>query len=171
MFEGKTPTITVLDTKNGKNFVQPMSTFVYELLRRRAKKKESKVFVFPSNKSDSGHIENVYDAVEIVKAQSKIDFKPHDIRRTFATYAALLVPSLMVKRLINHTDKRDVTEKHYANIRLNQMCEPVELIAQYFIKHGGEAFADWRPQSTRSEIDNVRQLKKDDAEEAKPKAK
>jgi integrase len=159
-FPGKT--ITVTDTKNNTDFVQPMSKFVYDLLRRRAKKKVSKIFVFPSNKSTSGRLESVYGAVKNVASMASVDWEPHDLRRSFATYAGLFVSESMVNRLINHVDKRSVTQAHYMRIKVEQMREPIEKVAQHLLQHSGDAFEQSSPLGSASELPQKQEKHQED---------
>lgn len=64
-------------------------------------------WAFPTTRgSVSGHRETIVKAVADVRAASGVDFVPHDLRRTVATFLTgeLNVPRLVVSKLLNHVE-------------------------------------------------------------------
>ena len=101
-------TIPASRTKGKRPLVVPMSTFVFDLLKSREKPGKEK-FVFPAN-SKSGHIEEPRFALEQIGKACGITVSVHDLRRTFLTEAeASNVSTMVLKALVNHSTKGDVT--------------------------------------------------------------
>lgn len=86
----KARTFTVQETKNREIHTLPMSSFLYELFLRRKQFKTSE-FVFPAL-SKNGHIMEPRKAMLKVSELSGVTFTVHDLRRTFATTAEMILP-------------------------------------------------------------------------------
>lgn len=126
---------TARDTKNGRKHTLPISDYIGKMLLRRSKRK-STGYVFPGY-GGVGHIDDVRYYQDEVVDQSGVTFTPHTLRRTFATTAGRLVPSYMVKALLNHFDKTDVTQAHYQAHRVEEMREPLQQIEDSILMHAG----------------------------------
>ena len=61
-------------------------------------------WVFPSRRG--GHVRWVQSAVREIREQTPFDWRPHDLRRTAATFMTreLGVPRLVVSKILNHAD-------------------------------------------------------------------
>lgn len=103
--------ITSIDPKNGEPHKLPMGDFLFALLKKR-KRMIQDVWVFPSAKSESGHIVNISKVRDKINAASGVKFTFHDLRRTFGSIAENLdYGRYTIKKLLNHKedDERDVT--------------------------------------------------------------
>lgn len=101
-------TFIIPETKNKEPHRLPMSDFLEDLLKRRYQAAE-KVWVFPSPVTD-GPLKEPRTAMAKVTEYSSIEFKLHDLRRTFITIAESLdIPAYALKRLLNHKYSNDVT--------------------------------------------------------------
>lgn len=113
-------TITINNTKNSVIHVLPLSDYLLVLLKNRIS--SSSPYVFPGFKPNKP-IKNVYKNIEIVRELSGIEFCLHDLRRTFATIAhEESVSHAVIKRLLNHKGKTDITEQY--------ICSSVEALRQ-----------------------------------------
>ena len=66
---------------------------------------ERRVWVFPSPVTRRNHIVNVNKAVKTIRRLTGIDFQPHDLRRTAASYMASFgVPRPTIGKVLNHAD-------------------------------------------------------------------
>lgn len=104
-------------TKAGNVLVLPLSNDLLEMLKQRREADPQGSWVFPSPNSKAGYILEPKTAIAAIYKRSGIKCSPHGLRRTFATLAhdKANVPFLQVKRLMNHSQGRDVTEQHYLN--------------------------------------------------------
>lgn len=102
-------TILIPDTKNGTDFMLPMSTYLYEMLAQRHERYGHLDYVFPGLKPDS-HVTDIRDSVSAVVSASGVKFTEHDLRRTFETTAESLdISYYTLKRLLNHKITYDPT--------------------------------------------------------------
>jgi len=96
----------IRDPKNRHDHTLVFSRQVLEIVKRRAK-----------GKIASHHLFQIGD---YKKAQLRIaeivPFRPKDLRSTFASLAALEVPELVLKKMMNHSDPRNITMFHYARV-------------------------------------------------------
>lgn len=119
----------VPDTKNGDPHALPLSDYVYELLTRRREVAEISPFVFSSQESAKGYLQNPYKQMKRVVASSGVSFTLHDLRRTFTTTAESLdLSPYTIKRLINHRLPGDVTAG-YIVIDTERLRAPIQRIA------------------------------------------
>ena len=105
----KDKSIKILNTKNRKPLILPLTDFLLQLLERRFKTKKSDVWVFPGE-GKKGHITEGRRAVRKVIDTSGVQFMIHDLRRTFITIAESLdISTYVLKSLVNHSTSGDVT--------------------------------------------------------------
>ena len=123
---GKTFTIRSEVSKNHRSHTVPMSKMVFEIFNRRLSLRENE-WVFPSHGS-KGHLIELKRAVQYVIETSKVSFCIHDLRRTFATIAEQEVSYAVLKRLMNHSTRNDVTAG-YLVLPTEQLREPMEKIS------------------------------------------
>jgi integrase len=77
------------DTKNGSHRI-PLVTQAKEILENMPRSPNSD-FVFPSDTSKSGHIEDFHRPwYALLKRAGIEDFRVHDMRRTFGSYQAMI---------------------------------------------------------------------------------
>ncbi|MCF7982685.1 MAG: tyrosine-type recombinase/integrase, partial [Pseudomonadales bacterium] len=119
------------DTKNKEPHRLPMSTFLYDLLKRRSDAKEC-AWVFPSPMTDS-HLQEPKTAVAKVAELANVPFTLHDLRRTFITIAESLdIPGYALKRLLNHKDPNDVTAGYIIS-DVERLREPMQRITDFIV--------------------------------------
>lgn len=131
-------------TKSGKVLVLPMSDYLLDMLRRRRNADSEGMWVFPSPNSKTGYILEPKTAISAIHKRSGIHCSPHGIRRTFATLAhdKAGVPFLQVKRLLNHSEGRDVTEQHYLNeTEMEDLRRHMQAITDMMLRYGRQRLA------------------------------
>lgn len=140
-FSGRWVLLPRENTKNKTNFKFPLTTFTFELLKRREENNTSE-YVFPSN-GKSGHLVEPRYAMQKVTDATGIAFKPHDLRRTFATYASTVIENeWTVKRLMNHMTDQDITQRYIQGIE--RLRAPAQSVTDYMlslIENGHAAIA------------------------------
>lgn len=78
------------DSKSGVPVIVPLSPAVAEILKRRRKADPDGVWVFPS-RSQTGHVVELKTVwSRVIKAAGLTGVRPHDLRRTMASWQALL---------------------------------------------------------------------------------
>jgi integrase len=133
----KAKTFTVTDTKNREDHTLPMSDFIITLLKRRkAEAGEDDVFVFPGE-GRSGHVVEPRKQILRVCRESGVEFRVHDLRRTFATIAESLdIPGYALKRLLNHKMTGDITAG-YIIADVERLRQPMQKITDFILKAAG----------------------------------
>lgn len=106
-------TLTVRETKNGKDHSLPLSTLLFRILSNRAScRSTGDEYVFPG-RSGNGCLGWPYKSIDLLEETTGIHFSPHDLRRTFNLLAEEAgLDATVRKRLLNHSTQ-DITEKHY----------------------------------------------------------
>jgi integrase len=138
----KARTLTVRDTKNGRDHVLPLSTQLLDLLRRRAA--TDGPFVFPGRKANTCLVEPKTLTAAVTKA-CKVHTSVHDLRRTFATTAERLdISSYAVKRLLNHMTGSDVTAG-YIVTDIERLRRPMQSISDFLFRAMGAAETNVMP--------------------------
>lgn len=122
-------TIPAENTKNKHIHIIPIPSPLQAILNSRKAICGGGVYVFPSATGKAGHITTIQHIVkELVDTPGVADFQLHDIRRTFANAAAKLAPWQVVKWLLNHRSKNDVTDRHYVTADIEFLREHMEKI-------------------------------------------
>ena len=118
---------TVQETKNNIEHYVPMSNPVLAVLWRLAgNEKPLEGWVFPSA-TKSGHWANPSKTIANIAKASGVDFRLHDLRRTFATHARILGMDYdLIRRSMNHKSGGHITDKY--------IVERIELIRPVFDK-------------------------------------
>ncbi|MGD9152167.1 MAG: integrase arm-type DNA-binding domain-containing protein [Gammaproteobacteria bacterium] len=125
-------TITIIDTKNSRNHVLPLSNFLFDLLNKR-KETSNSDFVFPST-SKTGYIVEPRKVMQKITDISGVQFTLHDLRRTFITIAESLdIPAYALKKLLNHKTNSDVTAG-YIVIDVERLRKPMQTITDYLLR-------------------------------------
>lgn len=128
----KAKTLIVRDPKNHDDLILPLSDYLYSMLRRRWQSKGDDRYVFPAD-TVRGH---VYDIrTHLSKLHATVEFTPHDLRRTFATFAYQLCTQYEVKKLMNHRNGNDVTGG-YIVASAEQLREPMQKITDAILEAG-----------------------------------
>lgn len=127
----KDRTIKIPDTKNHETHVLPLGNYLLELLTTRQEKIAAE-FVFPGN-GKTGHLMDPRKHIKHIIEQSGTTFKLHDLRRTFATYAARIgIVGYGLKDLLNHKMTHDVTAGYIA-FNVERLREPMQKIEDYIL--------------------------------------
>ncbi len=128
----KARTLTVRDTKNGRDHVLPLSTQLLDLLIRRRAATDG-LFVFPGRNAGTC-IAEVKTLTQAVAKASGVRTSVHDLRRTFATTAERLdISSYAVKRLLNHMTGNDVTAG-YIVTDIERLRRPMQAISDFLFR-------------------------------------
>lgn len=124
-------TLTVTETKNHRPHVLPLSDFIYDILKNRVSKLDSK-FIFPGE-GKCGYIVEPRKQMNKVVEQSGVKFTLHDLRRTFITIAESLdIPAYALKHLLNHKMASDVTAG-YIVIDVERLRKPMQSVSDYIL--------------------------------------
>jgi integrase len=93
-------------------------------------KREVSDWVFPSDRSESGHIEEIKHHWHAIRAEAGIaDVRVHDLRHSFASFLVNQgVPLQMVGQLLGHTQL--TTTKRYAHLSDSAMSAAVEKLGE-----------------------------------------
>ena len=130
--------LRVDETKTGEVLELPVTRQLGDLFERRHKDAGGVEsggsltgWVFPSEKSASGHIEDVYKFYAPIGKAGGTKFWFHGLRNSFITVAEreLLLPRSLTKRLVNHSRGSDVTEGYAADWTAEQLREPAQRVA------------------------------------------
>ena len=141
---GKRETGSENRTKAGNVLVLPLSDYLLSMLKRRHDATPENQWVFPSPNSKAGYILEPKTAIAAIHKRCGIKCSPHGLRRTFATLAhdKAKVPFLQVKRLMNHSQGRDVTEQHYLNeTELEDLKRHMQAITDTILSFGEQRLA------------------------------
>lgn len=130
--------VTFLETKNHKTHILPVGPWLAALLERRQQDRTSP-FVFPAE-NQSGHLLNHRKAILAIGADSGVEFRLHDLRRTFASIASVhlerSLSAYTLKRLLNHSSGGDVTSG-YVQVSCEDLREPMKQIEDFVLKCAG----------------------------------
>ncbi len=119
--------LSIHETKNKLPLRLPITPAMAEILARRAKARRGRsAWVFPSvgnRRSEDGPMREPRHAMAEIEAETGISVTVHDLRRTFISIAAPLVPGPVLKALVNHKAHKsgDVTQRHYVRLTPEQL--------------------------------------------------
>lgn len=98
-------TLPSADTKNGLAHRVPLSAPAVDLLRRLQAAPERSPWVFPSERME-GPRATLQKPLRRIRADTAIDFRPHDLRRTAASHMTSIgIARLTVAKLLNHVER------------------------------------------------------------------
>lgn len=130
--------VTFPDTKNHRTHVLPIGPWLADLLERRQQNRTSP-YVFPAE-NQSGHLLNHRKSILAICKDSGIEFRCHDLRRTFASIATVhlerSLSAYTIKRLLNHSSGGDVTAG-YVQVGVEDLREPMTQIEDFILKCAG----------------------------------
>jgi len=112
-------TFTLHDTKNRKTVTLPLPAYIVSLLEPR---NAAEGWVFPGV---DGYYSRPDTAINAVARAAGFDWAPHDLRRTFGTYAGELdINYLTIKGLLNHkVSKRDISAAYvHSHTKLSSLA-------------------------------------------------
>lgn len=128
---------TVRNTKNGRDHSLPFTKHTEELLKRRFDSRAQDVYVFPG-RSAEGCLKDVAHVQKLIIDKCKIEFSPHDLRRTFLSVAGRQLPEYLVKRFANHHDRQNVTQTHYVVLKdVETLREPLQAVEDFILQCAG----------------------------------
>jgi integrase len=127
-------TFTVKDTKNHEDHTLPLTGYLMEMMVRRRKETDS-LFVFPGEGKTGKIVEPKRQIAQVIKA-SGVSFMLHDLRRSFASYASMIVPAYTLKKLMNHKDGSDVT-MGYVVSGVEDLRRPMQDVTDFILGKSG----------------------------------
>ena len=126
----------VEETKSGVPLELPVTRQLGEILARRRANSDAmpeafRGWVFPSQFSKSGHVEELHAHYAGITKVGGTKFWFHGLRNAFITVAEreLMLPRSLTKRLVNHARPSDVTEGYAADWTVEQLREPAQKVA------------------------------------------
>lgn len=127
-----------IDTKNGQEYIFPMTTKSYEILKRRKELNKDTVYVFDYADSKTGHVPQ--DCQHHFKAISEISGKlisHHDLRRTWATASLKLK---MNERMIDYCLKHTINDvnSHYFVRNEPEILLAMQMVEDFFVGKANE---------------------------------
>jgi integrase len=113
------------DTKSGEPVTLPLVSVALEVLQRRQRTATSE-FVFPSERSASGHLADPKRAWTRIREAAGIeDLRLHDLRRTLGSYQALNNASLeIIGKSLGHKSQRST--QIYARLHTDPVRRSIE---------------------------------------------
>lgn len=101
--------------------------------------RKSCIHVFPAD-NKTGHLLNHRLAILAICRDSGVEFRLHDLRRTFASVASVhlerSLSAYTLKRLLNHSSGGDVTSG-YVQVGVEDLREPMRQIEDFVLKCAG----------------------------------
>jgi integrase len=145
-------TLTVPDTKNGRDHTLPLSDFLYQVFAQRRRALLHTHYVFP-NRTRTGPLVEPRNPMRQVSERSGVSFTLHDLRRTFTTIAERLdIPHYALKRLINHSQDDDVTAGYIMG-DIERLRKPMQQITDFFLGAGAvRPTAEFVPLATSEQL-------------------
>lgn len=128
------------DTKNQKGHEFPVSKYVNDMLKERKLWARSK-YVFTSYFDSQRPLGEFRKTTTMVTKMSGVEFKPHDLRRTFSRiigHPEVAGTEIEVKGLLNHISG-DVSWIHYFRLNPARMRPVVEGVTNFVLKRAIEA--------------------------------
>lgn len=105
----KAKTITLVDTKNRRVIILPVTTKLVPYLKQLHKSTGTNEWVFPNTDGTGAMVVPNKPITQVINSCG-VEFSPHDLRRTYATIAeSVNLPLTIIKRLLNHVTTNDVT--------------------------------------------------------------
>ena len=152
------------NTKNKTDHVVPMSFYVYRIFKDQKAIAGESAFVFPSEKSEVGHMTSTKKQLAKIVEASGVSFMLHDLRRTFSTHAARHgIEYEAIKRALNHRGTGVTAQYIQATV---ETVRPVfEAVARGYLSYFDEDLARqiYEPESyAAAEIEHLQHLKDTD---------
>jgi len=129
---------TIVCPKNHQEHTLPLTDCLSRLLQQRPRSRPHKEtdYVFPG-KNGRAKLSGIYKSIATASAAAGLEFRPHDLRRSFATVAETLgYGGYTLKRLLNHVVSNDVTQG-YICLDPDSLRPPLEAIHAYFLQEFG----------------------------------
>lgn len=123
-------TIGCDQAKNHQEVVLPINTWLVAQLK--TKRQTGEIYVFVNRNTDSGYVRNLKRPIERITRLSGLNFSPHDLRRSFATYLDTTgAPFGVIKQLLNHKATSDVTERYIQKRALEELRRYTEGVLSF----------------------------------------
>jgi integrase len=98
-------TIPAEKAKNGLSHRVPLSPLAISILKEAEAKAGESPWMFPSRRKGR-HLEQLVQAAHRIRDRSKVNFTPHDLRRTAASHmTGMGISRLTVSKILNHAEK------------------------------------------------------------------
>ncbi|QIL83411.1 tyrosine-type recombinase/integrase [Diaphorobacter sp. HDW4A] len=116
--------LRIPETKNGKPHTLPITLVMREILDRRCEESAPCEALFSG--VSAGHL------AQMASRAGAPTFMMHDLRKLLATVGERLgVGDAALRRILNHTPaKSDVLHRHYVQLSIQDVSQPLELIQQ-----------------------------------------
>jgi integrase len=142
--------IRIAETKNHKEHWLPLTDYLYAMLKARKNNGSRYVFgtgpdTYMSDFRTHAHkvVQNckqvlaASDDEDVAATAEEFAFRIKDLRKTFETVAARLLPGYVAKQLLNHRDSSDVTQTHYIHIDIENLREPMRVVNDHILTCAG----------------------------------
>lgn len=121
-------TITDEQAKNHQAVTLPVNSWLKAELTAKPRREDA-TYVFENGNVKDGYVRNLRRPLERIKERSGLEFTPHDLRRSFATYLDTVgTPFGVIKQLLNHKSKADVTERYIQKRGLQELAKYSEAV-------------------------------------------
>ena len=149
--DNELPTFHLAETKNHNPITLPISSELYEVLRRRLTgRRKGNNYVFPAVRGNRGHMGDPRALFKKVSEVAGVHLHPHALRRTFEDVAQIVgVDSDKRRQLLNHLAS-DVHGQSYANNPDPSVLLPAVQKIGGWITEEGVAFRQARSLSVNS---------------------
>ncbi|MDE5178903.1 tyrosine-type recombinase/integrase [Vibrio fluvialis] len=141
----KTWSIPTSKIKNKKPHVVPLSSDAMAILERRSlSAPQGEEFVFPSSRSESGHITDksgkggfwrrITERAGLYSSDPEKNLQVHDLRRTLATYQVSSGGSLQAtSKLLGHSNV-SITSDVYAHLSVDNVRQALEQTTDFMLQ-------------------------------------
>ena len=122
-------TIPAERSKNGLSHRVPLSPQALAVLEDVREQENGSPWLFPSPRPGR-HMEYLVQAAKRIREQAGVEFVPHDLRRTAASYMTSMgIPRLTVKKILNHVET-DVTATYDRHSYDQEKCQALNAWGQ-----------------------------------------
>jgi integrase len=142
-FKNKTVKIRAEASKTGIERVLPLTSVLLSIAERRRDNKDSTKllalnrFLFKGAKPGQ-HMQEPKRAVAAICEAIGKSWSLHDLRRSYASHGAKLIPYPALKELLGHsTGANDVTQKHYLRLDLESLRPDAQKITDWLAEKMG----------------------------------
>lgn len=126
----------IQETKNGMSHNVPLSLEAISILKKRKQDIKNNEWVFPSNTSQSGHLEEPKSAWKRILTRANLqDLRIHDLRRTLGSWqAATGANSYVIGKSLGH--KTQQATAIYARLNIDPVRESVNRATDAMLEAG-----------------------------------
>src|SRR6266704_4253063 len=133
--------ITIRNNKSNREHTLPIGDWLCGRLQARKVETGFSEYVFPAH-NRAGHLKYHRKDVLDIGSAASIDFRLHDLRRTFASivnhHLERSLSAYTIKRLLNHSTGSDVTAG-YIQHSVADLRAPMEMVESFVLKSAGLA--------------------------------